>query len=255
MSRRNIPDDPGLISTTRRSPLGPYVGASWRRPTRFARLAALDKLLQELSHAFGPQYWWPARTPFEVFVGAVLVQNTAWSNVVSALSNLEGRDCMSPAAILNLSLGELEQVLKPSGTFRAKAKKLRALSDWYLESGGLAAMKIRSFKSVRSELLAVHGIGPETADAILCYGAGWQTPVVDTYARRVLIRHNFISEPSSYEEVREWLRGTLTASLLVHQEFHALVVRAGVEACKPTPRCEACPAATPWGNQGHVQDA
>lgn len=237
--------DPGLRPSPRNGPQGPYVGAAWRRPRRFARDPGLERLLRELSDGYGPQRWWPAETPFEVLVGAVLVQNTSWANVVRALTGLRSARLLHPAALLALDPADLEQRLRPAGTFRAKARTLGTLCAWYLEGGGLRPLQQRPLDEVRSELLGLRGIGPETADAILCYAAGRRVAILDAYARRLFERHDLGPADRNPAAQRAWLRATLAPSLLVHQEFHALVVRAGAEACKPSPRCDSCPAATP----------
>ena len=244
-SWRDVPDDPGLKQTARVGPHGPYVGAAWRRPRRFARHPGLEALLQTLSRAHGPQRWWPAETPFEVVVGAVLTQNTSWNNVELALGRLRALDVLSPARLVALEPDFLEEALRPSGTYRAKARKLAAVSRWYLRAGGLATLRTRPLDPLRAELLAVHGIGPETADAILCYALSRPVPIVDVYARRVLERHALVPVGLPYDSLRSWLVEALAPGLLVAQEFHALVVRTGASACKPVPRCDDCPLPTP----------
>ena len=230
-----------------RSERGPYVGTApgRNRLRRMAREARLDRLLLELHHGFGWQRWWPARTPFEVVVGAVLTQNTAWTNVERALVSLGRRAPITPARLLALDEDELALAIRSSGYYRSKAKKLRAVSDWYLECGGLRALRERRLDDVRGELLGVWGVGPETADSILCYAAGRRTAIVDTYTRRVLSRHAFVDFDLPYEELRGWLRERLVASQLVYEEFHALCVRAGYGNCKPKAVCGTCPATTP----------
>ena len=238
--------DTGLVRTRLRGPGGPRVGTPFRFPLRrFSREPRLERLLQSLHRGFGPQEWWPAETAFEVVAGAVLTQNTAWRNVERALAGLRSGGSLAPERILALAPGELERRVRPSGTFRGKARKLRAVSAWYLEAGGLAALRSRPLPSLRAELLLVHGVGPETADAILCYAAGRLTPVVDAYARRVLGRHGLVAPDAPYEELRAWLLAHLVPDQAVFEEFHALCVRAGYNHCKPTARCATCPAPSP----------
>ena len=246
---RNLPRDPGLEATTLSGPRGPYVGSAppGRGPRRWAADPRLDRLLRELRHGFGPQHWWPARTPFEVVVGAVLTQNTAWSNVELALANLRARRVLSPARLLDMDGEGLARAVRPSGYFNAKARKLRSVSRWYLDLGGLAALRERPLPGLRAELLDVWGVGPETADSILCYAAGRRTAVVDTYTRRILSRHGLVAPDAPYEEVRAWLQQRLAPSQYVFEEFHALFVRAGYGNCKPSAVCESCPATTPRG--------
>ncbi|HEX6883995.1 MAG TPA: endonuclease [Planctomycetota bacterium] len=244
---RDLPGDPGLVPTTRANERGPYVGRATRTPRRFARDPGLERLLQELARGFGAQRWWPARTPFEVMVGAILTQNTAWTNVERALARLRASLALTPATLLGTPEEMLAELVRPSGYFRMKARKLHALSEWYLAAGGLAALATRPLAPLRAELLGVWGVGPETADSILCYGAGRRVAVVDVYTRRLLGRHALADGDAPYEEVRAWLEERLVDSQAVYEEFHALAVRAGNAFCKPTPRCEACVATAPAG--------
>lgn len=246
MGPRDLPDDPGLEPTPHRGPRGPFVGTPRpARPGPWARTARLERLLRELSEGFGPQTWWPAETPFEVIVGAVLTQNTAWTNVERALAGLRALGPLTPARLLAAGDAELAAAIRPSGYFNAKARKLKAISAWYLGAGGLAALRERPLAPLRAELLGVHGVGPETADSILCYAAGRRTAVVDAYTRRILSRHGLLAADLPYEAIRAWLERRLAPSQWVYEEFHALFVRAGYRGCKPTPDCEACPATTP----------
>jgi endonuclease-3 related protein len=243
----DLPEDPGLERTRLTSPRGPYVGRATRVPHRFARDPRLEQVLRELARGFGVQRWWPAETPFEVMVGAILTQNTAWTNVELALRSLKARTALTPASLLALEEQELAACIRSSGYFRLKARKLRALSTWYLEVGGLATLMRAPLNTIRTELLEVWGVGPETADSILCYGAGRAVAVVDVYTRRILARHGFLAADRPYEEVRTWLEERLVDSQPVFEEFHALCVRAGYGHCKPTPRCTGCPVTTPEG--------
>jgi endonuclease-3 related protein len=246
----DLPDDPGLRPTALRAASGPYVGTPSAPIARFAVEPRLDALVRELYAGFGPQHWWPAETPFEVVVGAVLTQNTTWRNVERALAGLRAPRRLTPARILELDEEELAELVRPSGTFRAKARKLRAVAGWYLDAGGLRALRERPLEPLREELLGVFGVGPETADGILCYAAGRRTPVVDAYTRRILGRHGLLPADAPYEEVRGRLRGLLVDDQLVYEEFHALCVRAGAAHCKPKPDCESCPAAAPDAPDG-----
>lgn len=247
MQARDWPGDLGLLPTANYSPRGPYVGTPppVEPPQRWAESARLDRVIRELAAGFGFQRWWPAETPFEVIVGAILTQNTAWANVEKALENLKGLGPLTPARLLGGDPEELRRALVPSGYFNAKLKKLLALSRWYLDTGGLASLRERPLGPLREELLCVWGVGPETADSILCYAAGRRTCVIDAYTRRVLSRHGLLAEDLSYEAIRAWLQERLVDSQFVYEEFHALCVRAGYEHCKPSPRCETCPATTP----------
>ncbi len=229
-----------------RTERGPYVGSPRKRPiAHFSSLPELDSLFLTLQRGFSPQRWWPAETPFEVIVGAILTQNTAWANVERALESLKSRTPLTPAFLLALSLPELERAIRSSGTFRSKARKLLEISSWYLEAGGLRTLRSEPLDAIRNELLGVFGVGPETADSILCYAAGRRTAVVDVYTRRILGRHGFIDASAPYEAIRCWLAEHLIPSQAVFEEFHALCVRTGYDHCKPSPRCETCPAPAP----------
>ncbi len=243
---RDLPGDPGLERTSLANENGPYVGAEQRTALRrFATDPALDRLLGELYRGFGPQRWWPAETPFEVIVGAVLTQNTSWRNVELALGELRRARRLTPARLLADSEAALERRIRSSGTFRAKATRLRAVSAWYLERGGLRHLRKAPLEALRQDLLGVHGVGPETADSILCYAAGRRTAVVDAYTRRILGRHELADPTAPYDALRTWLMERLVRSQAVFEEFHALCVRAGYDNCKPLARCTTCPARTP----------
>ncbi len=246
----------------------PFVGADGADEPieRFAAgdlpgAAELDALIRELAAGFGRCHWWPAASPFEVAVGAVLTQNTAWRNVELALANLraaEAGDALEPTALAALArtpapatdeLTPLERAIRPSGFFRAKALKLAALTTWWQALGSTpeAALAERPLAPLRTELLAVHGVGPETADSILCYAGGRPVAVVDAYTRRILARHGLVpgAAKTHYEDLRAWLEARLLPDQLVREEFHALCVFAGYDNCKPTPRCGTCPATEP----------
>lgn len=254
-----------------------YVGAP-AQPVpieRFATDPDLEALLQSLARGFGRRHWWPAAHPFEVLVGAVLTQNTAWANVERALDNLRALDAVRPGTLTARGLLALERqpdpdrelprfdpsaaddptthtleaMIRPSGAFRQKAKKLVAAAAWLLDVGGWPHLAAAPLDELRASLLGVHGIGPETADAILCYAAGRPAVVVDVYARRILARHGLmptaLDPRTSYDAVRAWLAEHLLPDQLVLEEAHALFVAAGAAHCKPTPRCLDCPAPTP----------
>lgn len=244
--------DLGLVASELRSERGPYVGTPppSSAPPRWSRDVRLDRLLAELHAGFGFQRWWPATTPFEVIVGAILTQNTAWRNVEYALANLRAADLLSPHRLIECEPELLHATVRPSGTFKAKARKLVEISKWYLDVGGLRALRERELEPLRDELLEVWGVGPETADSILCYAAGRPTAVVDTYTRRILSRHELCDGQGEYEELRHWLGERLTPEPFVFEEFHALFVRVGYDHCKPTAKCATCPVQTPHALRG-----
>lgn len=205
------------------------------------------KLLQayeQLFSAFGPQHWWPGDSPFEIMIGAVLVQNTAWRNVERAIENLRAAGVMEPHALYALPPAELAELIRPAGYFQVKAKRLRNLLKFLIDEfdGSLAAMFGASLATLREQLLAIHGIGPETADAILLYAGGLPTFVVDTYTHRILARHGWIGYDADYHEIKDHFESALPADAPLYNEYHALLVRVGKDCCKRTaPKCESCP--------------
>jgi endonuclease-3 related protein len=194
--------------------------------------------------AHGPQHWWPGRTAFEIIVGAILTQNTSWSNVEIALRNLRREELLTPRAIERVSLARLGRLIRSSGYFRQKAKKLKYFVRFVRSEygGSLNRMFRDSTVILRERLLAVHGIGPETADAILLYAGKHPVFVVDAYTRRMLERHSLAAPTQSYEEIRQLFERNLPAAAPLYNEFHALIVRNGKEYCRTNdPRCSECP--------------
>jgi endonuclease III related protein len=196
--------------------------------------------------AFGPQRWWPGDSPFEIIVGAVLVQNTAWRNVERAIDNLREAGVMQPQALYALPQEELAELIRPAGYYQVKAKRLQNLLRFIVDDygGSLDAMFRTSLPTLREQLLAIHGIGPETADAILLYAGGLPTFVVDTYTHRVLARHGWIDYDADYHQIKELFESELPADAPMYNEYHALLVRIGKDYCKRSAaHCESCPLA------------
>lgn len=194
--------------------------------------------------ASGPRNWWPAKTPFEVCVGAVLTQNTAWKGVEKAISNLEGAGALDPRTLHTLSLPDLERLIHPAGYFRVKARRLRNLLDYLAASCDfdLGLLAGRDMDAVRGELLEVSGIGPETADSILCYALGMPSFVVDAYTRRILSRHGLLPEDADYEETRDFFMDVLDPDPALLGDFHAQLVGVGNRYCKTRNQlCDTCP--------------
>ena len=194
--------------------------------------------------AFGPQHWWPGRTPFEVIVGTILTQNTSWSNVELAIQNLRREKLLTPGAIEAVSFGRLAALIRSSGYFRQKAKKLKAFVRFLRAEyqGSLAKMFRTPTRALRDQLLGVHGIGPETADSILLYAGRHLVFVVDAYTRRILERHQLAGPKHSYEDVRLFFERSLPPDVPLYNEFHALIVQTGKDYCrKRNPRCDQCP--------------
>lgn len=197
--------------------------------------------------AFGPQYWWPGETPFEVMVGAVLTQNTAWTNVERAIANLKAADALACPAILDMPAPALAELIRPAGFFNVKSQRLRALCA-FLRDEGVEAMPERLAQSaplphLRHKLLAVHGVGEETADSILLYALGLPSFVVDAYTRRVFTRLGLLAGGEPYGQIQALFQRHLPASLALYNEYHALIVRLGKDFCRPRPRCGGCPLA------------
>lgn len=192
---------------------------------------------------YGPTHWWPGDTPFEIAVGAVLTQNTAWTNVEKAIINLKRENLLSPRAILECPLDDLHLALTPSGYFRIKAQRLRSFCDYLMTryDGSMACMSQQPAHALRPELLAVHGIGPETADDILLYACEKPVFVIDAYTRRIMGRHNLINPTTPYEDLRLWFETHVPRDLHIYKEYHALIVYIGKDYCRRTPKCAQCP--------------
>jgi endonuclease III related protein len=204
----------------------------------------LIEVYRRLLSAFGPQHWWPGETRFEMMVGAMLTQNTSWQNVERAIGNLREADLLDPHALYAVPVEELEELIRPAGYFRVKAKRLRSLLEYLVEryDGSLDAMFQTSLSDLRQELLAVHGVGPETADSILLYAGGLPSFVVDAYTHRVFARHGWISYDSDYHQIQDYVQAELPQDVPMYNEFHALLVRLGKDYCrKSNPKCAECP--------------
>jgi endonuclease-3 related protein len=202
----------------------------------------VNDIYLRLSAAFGPQHWWPAETPFEVMVGAVLTQSAAWTNVEKAIRNLKEAQALSPDAIRNMSFTELAELIKPSGYYNAKARKLKSLVYWLGEnfSDDIDGMAAKETQKLREDLLTVYGIGPETADSILLYALGKPVFVIDSYTRRIFARIGLLREENSYNDCQRLFTANLTPDVTVFNEYHALIVKLAKEACNKKPDCSRC---------------
>lgn len=208
--------------------------------------AEIRRYYQVLSRTYGPQQWWPARTRFEVIVGAFLTQNTAWANVEKALGNLRRAGILNVPGIRRVPLDRLEQLVRPSGFFRQKARRLKAFVQFLDRKygGSLRRMFAQPTARLRAELLALNGVGPETADAILLYAGKHPVFVVDAYTRRILDRHGILPFTAGYEQIRELFEKSLansTESAAIFNQAHALIVQVGKNHCGSKARCEGCP--------------
>jgi len=197
-----------------------------------------------MSGALGPMHWWPAETPFEVIVGAILTQSTAWGNVERAIANLRSARMLTPSAMLRARTPRLAALIRPSGYFRQKAKKLKAFVQFlHTEYGGsLKQMFQTPTRPLREQLLSVHGIGRETADSILLYAGNHAVFVVDAYTHRIFGRHGITDGKPDYEKVRSLFEEALPRDPKLFNEFHALIVNTGKNWCRKTAsRCDDCP--------------
>lgn len=200
----------------------------------------LLSIFQRLHNSHGPQYWWPGDSPFEVMVGAVLTQNTSWTNVERALANLIANAALSPERILAVDESRLADWLRPSGYFNIKAKRLRNFCRWYVEAGEFSRLSRLSTEDLRTALLMVNGIGPETADDILLYAFERPVFVIDAYTRRLFARLGLIKGKEGYEQLRLAFEHALGADVTLFNEYHALIVIHAKDVCRVRPRCKLC---------------
>ena len=206
-------------------------------------IPAVRAIFDRLAAAYGPQAWWPAQGPFEMMAGALLTQRTTWRNAERAIGALRRAGALSPEALAGLPVHEIEALVRPAGTFRVKAARLRALARWYVDSGGSGAMASRSTANLRAELLGLAGVGPETADDILVYAFGRPVFVADAYARRILSRYGWAKEDEPYERLSAAVAGAFGRDAAALGELHALLVEHGKRHCRAAPRCGGCPLA------------
>jgi endonuclease III related protein len=202
----------------------------------------LLSIYENLLSRYGRQAWWPADSPFEVMIGAILTQNTNWSNVEKALVLLKQKIPLTAEALLSLQTEDLEACLKPSGYFRIKAQRLQDYCRWYLEQGAYAGLDQLSTDDLRERLLNVKGIGPETADDIVLYAFNRPVFVIDAYTRRLLQRLGLICGKKNYEYCRQFFEAQLPKSADLYQQYHALIVMHAKQHCRKTkPMCFSCP--------------
>ncbi|MDR4506960.1 MAG: endonuclease III domain-containing protein [Candidatus Brocadiaceae bacterium] len=203
----------------------------------------LLQMYQKMYTALGPQQWWPGETPFEVVIGAILTQNTNWSNVEKAMINLKRAKKLTPKGLLDVNTIDLAQLIRPSGFFNIKAKRVKSFIDWLFSkyNGSLSRMFDQDLHTIRNELLSIKGIGPETADSILLYAGNMPTFVVDAYTHRIFSRHGLIPENCTYDEIKSFFEDNLSKDVALYNEYHALIVNTGKMFCRPKKACEECP--------------
>jgi endonuclease-3 related protein len=201
------------------------------------------EIYHKLYRAFGPQHWWPGDSPFEIAVGAILTQNTNWANVEKAIASLKNKRALSAKGIYEMKTEKLALFIRPAGYFNVKARRLKAFIHFLINEyhGSMGRMKNEKLDTLRTKLLNVHGIGPETADSILLYALDNPVFVIDAYTKRVLSRHSVINHDESYERIQDLFHETLKRDTGLFNEYHALFVRLGKTYCRKKPLCDGCP--------------
>ncbi|MBI5180653.1 MAG: endonuclease III domain-containing protein [Nitrospirae bacterium] len=210
------------------------------------RKSLLD-IYRILYREFGPQHWWPGETPFEVIVGAILTQNTSWSNVAKAIDNLKKEGHLLPDALHSLPLPRLARLIRPSGYYNIKTKRLKGFLNFLFNeyNGSLEKMFKANLSELREKLLKVNGIGPETADSILLYAGNYPIFVIDAYTKRILSRHNIITDGMDYHSLQRLFMDNLPEHADLFNEYHALIVKTAKDFCRKKPRCDVCPLNNP----------
>lgn len=204
----------------------------------------LNLIYSKLYAHFGPQFWWPAQTAFEVIVGAILTQNASWSNVEKAIANLKKHKLLEPRKIYSLKQGTLAQLIRSSGYYNIKARRLKEFLKFFINNYGASIKKISKvkFSILRQELLSIKGIGPETADSILLYALNKPIFVVDAYTKRIFSRHKLLRDAASYAEAQDLFMAELKKDTKLFNEYHALLVALAKAYCsKSRPKCSVCP--------------
>ena len=201
------------------------------------------EIYHKLYRAFGPQHWWPGDSPFEIAVGAILTQNTNWANVEKAIASLKNKRALSAKGIHEMKTEKLALFIRPAGYFNVKARRLKAFIHFLINDyhGSMGRMKNEKLDTLRTKLLNVHGIGPETADSILLYALDNPVFVIDAYTKRVLSRHSVINHDENYERIQDLFHETLKRDTELFNEYHALFVRLGKTYCRKKPLCDGCP--------------
>lgn len=207
-----------------------------------AKSPSLFQTVYDLLYAaFGPQHWWPANSPWEVIVGAILTQNTNWKNVEKAIESLRQHRLLSIVAIKRVSRRQLARCIRSAGYHNQKADRLLAMARWLSARGGIAGIRRTPTAKLRNQLLSCPGIGPETADSILLYALNRPVFVVDAYTRRILSRLGLARGDESYSEIQSWFHQNLPRRSRLYNEYHALLVRLAKTHCRTSPICQDCP--------------
>ncbi len=203
----------------------------------------LLKIFQKMYDHFGPLNWWPGDSPFEIMIGAILTQNTSWTNVERAIENLKRENLLDPYKLLSLPDERLRELIRPSGFFNVKTKRLKNFLNFFISEyeGNVEKMKKESLWLLRKKLLDVDGIGKETADSILLYALEKPIFVVDAYTKRIFGRHNIIPPTRDYDEIQKFFMKNLPEDVGLYNEYHAQIVLTGKTYCKKKPLCDNCP--------------
>ncbi|WP_297374630.1 endonuclease III domain-containing protein [Acidiferrobacter sp.] len=204
------------------------------------KASQLVRVYHDLFAHYGPRHWWPADSPFEVMVGAVLTQNTAWTNVERALARVKGVVALEAAPMAALPVDVLADALRPAGYYNVKARRLQALCRWVVDQGGMGALHGMETRPLRAGLLNVHGVGPETADDMVLYAFGRPVFVIDAYTRRLFARLGFVRNQESYEGLRARFERALPRDPVLYNEYHALIVEHAKTTCRTRPLCQNC---------------
>ena len=204
------------------------------------KASRLVRVYHDLFARYGPRHWWPADSPFEVMVGAVLTQNTSWTNVERALQRMKGIVALEAPPIAALPVDVLADALRPAGYYNVKAQRLQALCRWVVDQGGMEALHGMETQALRTGLLGVHGVGPETADDIVLYAFGRPVFVIDAYTRRLFARLGFVQGHETYEDMREHFERALPHDPVLYNEYHALIVEHAKTTCRTRPLCQEC---------------
>ena len=210
------------------------------------REVTLREIYGRLLAPYGPQHWWPADEPFEVIVGAILTQSTAWANVEKAIAGLKAAGALNPHSLHDMPVEQLARLIRPSGYYNAKAKKLKLFAERLLSGydGELDKLFALDDDSLRRELLSIHGVGEETADSIMLYAAQRPAFVIDAYTVRILSRLGIAPPQDTYAAYQALFTDSLEPDEGLFNEYHALLVRHGKDVCRKQPRCDNCCLAT-----------
>ncbi|MDH4227646.1 MAG: endonuclease III domain-containing protein [Deltaproteobacteria bacterium] len=214
------------------------------KPVRISLEKTLRSYYKAMFSAFGPQDWWPGDTRFEIIVGAILTQNTNWTNVEKAIVNLKKAKALNPKKMHSLAVHDLAQYIRPAGYFNVKAARLKHFLNHLFDiyGGSIDKMFGHRTDALREELLSINGIGPETCDSILLYAAERPVFVIDAYTKRMLMRHKIVGQKAGYNDMQKLFMENLKHDTEMFNEYHALIVKTGKDFCRPrNPRCSACP--------------